>query len=146
MRFFNLQHIVSNNLYLIDSEPLFYRWGGSFNYSELSILLNDFILININLLFLKIKKIILILYIISFKKGICLFFFLNFYKRFFFNELLNSKVRYLYIIFIDKVYSFLNKFKFYILKYKKFKFYSNYINPINGSFRFPYIIFISKKC
>jgi hypothetical protein len=99
-----------------------------------------------NLLFLKIKKVISVIFLISFKKGICLFFFLNFYKRFFLNEFLNSKVKFLYIIFIDKVYSFLTKFKFFILKYKKFKLYSNYINPIFGSSRFPSIIFVSKKC
>jgi hypothetical protein len=146
MYLFNLNKVLYNNLYVIDSEPLIYRWGGHFDYSEISILLNDYITINVNLLFLKIKKIISILFLISFRKGICLFFFLNFYKRFFLNELLNSKVKFFYIIFIDKVYSFLTRFKFYILKYKKFKLYSNYINPINGSSRFPYIIFVSKKC
>jgi hypothetical protein len=146
MYLFNLNQVFYNNLYVIDSEPLIYRWGGHFDYSEISILLNDYITINTNLLFLKIKKIISVLFLISFKKGICLFFFLNFYKRFFLNELLNSKVKFFYIIFIDKVYSFLTRFKFYILKYKKFKLYSNYINPINGSCRFPYVIFVSKKC
>jgi hypothetical protein len=92
------------------------------------------------------KKILSIIFLISFKKGICLFFFLNFYKRFLFNELINSKVKFFYIIFIDKIYSFLTKFKFFILKYRKIKLYTNYINPRYGSCRFPYIVFISKKC
>lgn len=146
MYLFNFNNIFYNNLYIIDSEPLLYRWGGNLNYSDISILLNDFVILNTNLLFLKIKKIFSILFLISYKKGICLFFFLNFYKRFFLNELLDSGVKFFYIIFIDKVYSFLTKFKFYLLKFKKFKIYSNYINPQNGSYRFPYITFVSKKC
>lgn len=146
MRLFNFNNLFKSNLYIIDSEPINYRWGGTFNYSEISIILNDYIVLNFNLFFLKIKKIISILLWISFKKGICLFFFLNFYKRFLLNELLNSKVHFFYIMFIDKVYSFLTRFKFYITKYNKFKLYSNYINPKYGSNRFPSIVFVSKKC
>jgi len=83
MRLFSIKQLLNDNLYIIDSEPINYRWGGNFNYAEVSIILNDYIVINLNLLFLKIKKIMYILFWISFKKGICLFFFLNFYKRFF---------------------------------------------------------------
>lgn len=146
MKLFHLKQLIADNLYIIDSEPINYRWGGNFNYSEISILLNDYIVVNLNLLFLKIKKIMHILFLISFKKGICLFFFLNFYKRFFLNDLLNLQIKYFYIVFIDKVYSFLTKFKFYIVKYKKFKLYSNYAHPLKGSCRFPSIVFVSKKC
>lgn len=146
MVLFNFNKILYNNLYIIDSEPIVYRWGGNFNYSEISILLNDYFVVDLKLLFLKMKKILSILFLISFKKGICLFFFLNFYKRFFQKELINSKVKFLYIIFIDKIYSFLTKFKFFILKYRNIKFYTNYINPRFGSCRFPYIVFVSKKC
>jgi len=44
MFLFNFNKILYNNLYIIDSEPLIYRWGGNFNYSEISILLDDYII------------------------------------------------------------------------------------------------------
>ncbi len=109
-------------------------------------LFNDYIVCNINILFLKIKKIICLTSIISFQKGICLFIFLNFYRRFFFNDLSQPNMHYLYLLFIDKIYSFLTKFKYFLTKYKDFKYYSNYSNPLFGSNRLPTIVFSTKKC
>lgn len=146
MRLFCINQILKDNLYILDSEPINYRWGGLFNYSEVSILLNDYIFLNLNIFFLKIKKIILTIFFLSFKKSICVFFFLNFYKRFFLKDLFKPKIKFFYIVFIDKIYFFLTRFKFCLTKYKDFKLFSNYLNPKKGSCRFPTIVFISKKC
>ena len=146
MKNFNLSQLSFDNYHIIDSEPIIYRWGGGFNYSDLLIVLNDYIVLNLNLLFLKLKKIILILLKISYRKGICLFFFLDFYKRFYLKDLIYPDLKNFYIIFINKTYAFLTRFKYFVTRYKDFKFYSNYINPKFGSFRYPTIVFLSKKC
>lgn len=146
MRLFFLNQLLKDNLYILDCEPINYRWGGFFNYSEISLLLNDYIFLNLNIFFLKIKKIILIIFLLSFKKSICVFFFLNFYKRFFLKDLFKPKIKFFYIVFIDKIFFFLTRFKFCLTKYKDFKLFSNYLNPRKGSSRFPTIVFISKKC
>lgn len=73
------------------------------------------------------------------------FFFLNFFKFYFLSDLSKPKLKNFYIVFIDKAYSFLSKFKFFLMKYKKLKYYTNYGNPIYGSNRYPSIVFISKK-
>lgn len=75
MRLFNLQRILLENFYIIKSEPINYRWGGNFNFFEINIILNDFAFINLNILFLKLKKIISLLLVLSYNKGICVFFF-----------------------------------------------------------------------
>ena len=75
MRLFFLNQLIKDNLYILESEPINYRWGGFLNYSEISILLNDYIFLNLYIFFLKIKKIILLIFFLSFKKSICVFFF-----------------------------------------------------------------------
>lgn len=146
MRFFNLNYLLSNNFHVLDSEPIIYRWGGGINYSNVSIVLNDFIILNINSVFFKIKKVFFITFDVILNKGVCVFFFLDFYKRFLLNDLLKPELKNFYIVFINKMYGFLSRFKYFIVKYNNFKYFSNYINKDFGSFRFPAIVFLTKKC
>lgn len=146
MRFFNLNYLLHHNIHVLDSEPILYRWGGGINYSDVSILLDDFIILNINSIFLKIKKVFSITFNVIENKGICVFFFLDFYKRFLLDDLLKPELKNFYIVFINKMYGFLSRFKYFVFKYKDFKYFSNYINKDFGSFRFPCIVFLTKKC
>lgn len=145
MKKFNLNQISFDNFHIIDSEPIIYRWGGSFNYADVKLLLNDYIVVDLNSIFLKLKKVLSIILKIAFKKGICVFFFLDHYKRFYTKDLIYPDMKNFYLVFINKVYGFLTRFKYFVTIYEDLKYFSNYINPKFGSYRFPTIVFVSKK-
>lgn len=87
---------------------------------------------------LNLKKILFLVNDVSFKKGICLSYFLDKFKSF--SPIKEKKVRNFYFIFINKMFGFLSNFGFFLKNIKLFKDLSNY-----DSKRYPTIVFLSKK-
>jgi hypothetical protein len=87
---------------------------------------------------LNLRKIIFLVNEVSFKKGICLSYFLDRYKNF--SHIKKVKVKNFYYVFINKMFGFLSNFSFFLKNIKNFEEFSNY-----NSKRFPSIVFLSKK-
>jgi len=98
----------------------------------------NFIVLNNFFLLLNLKKIIFFINDVSFKKGICLSYFLDRYKNF--SSINKVKVKNFYFVFINKMFGFLSNFTFFLKNINNFKEFSNY-----NSKRFPSVVFLSKK-
>lgn len=95
------------------------------------ILNNFYVLLNL-------KKILFLVNDISFRKGVCLSYFLDKFKSF--SGIKDKKVKNFYYVFINKMFGFLSNFSFFLKNIKFFEDSSNY-----GSKRYPTIVFLSKK-
>ena len=117
-----------------------FRWGAVSFFGKLNVFCSSktFFILNNFFLLLNLKKIVLLINEISFKKGICLSYFLDKYKSF--SQIKNLITKNFYFVFINKMFGFLSNFTFFLKNIKRFKDYSNY-----SSRRFPSIVFLSKK-
>ena len=136
MKLLKLNQIFCNKSYLL---TISCRWGSISNLEIISYY-NNFLIIDLKSLFLRLKKIVCIVNEISFNQGVCLVFFLDIFKKKYFNELCNFNVNNFYIAFINKMFGFLSNF--FLLK--KLFFNLNKFTNYN-SYRFPSIVFLTKK-
>lgn len=138
MKTLKISQLYSKNFFLVKLPK--FRWGSIsffaknniFCFSKTYLILNNFFLL------LNLKKIIFFVNDVSFKKGICLSYFLDRYKNF--SSIKQVKVKNFYYVFINKMFGFLSNFSFFLKNINTFKEFSNY-----NSKRFPSIIFLSKK-
>lgn len=138
MKNLKIAQLYSKNFFLVRLPK--FRWGSVSFFSKINIfcLSKNFIILNNFFLLLNLKKIVLFVNDVAFKKGICLSYFLDRYKDF---SLIKSiKVKNFYYAFINKMFGFISNFSFFLKNIKNFKDFSNY-----DSKRLPSIVFLSKK-
>lgn len=132
-------------LFIVTSDNKNYNWSSCYAYADVRVVSDDFILIDFSIGLLRLKKIILISTKICISDGIILISFLNKFKRFFIQELSEPTLKNFYICFLDKIYGFFTRFKYFICIYKDFKYFSNYSNTQTGSLRLPSLVFMTKR-
>lgn len=138
MKSLKISQLYSKNFFLV-SLPKF-RWGSVSFFSKINIFCssNSFLILNNFFLLLNLKKIIFLINEVSFKKGICLSYFLDRYKNFL--PIKKIKIKNFYYVFINKMFGFLSNFHFFLKNIKNYKEFSNY-----NSKRFPSVVFLTKK-
>jgi hypothetical protein len=138
MKNLKISQLYSKNFFLI-SLPKF-RWGSVSFFGKVNSLCfsKNFVILNNFFLLLNLKKIMLFVNEIAFRKGICASYFLDRFKNF--SLIKKMQVKNFYFIFINKMFGFLSNFTFFLKNIKNFSDSSNY-----NSKRFPSIIFLSKK-
>lgn len=140
MKTLNLAQIFTKNFFLLQMPK--FRWGSVSFFSKINIfcLCKSFFFLNNFFILLNLKKIIFLINEISFKRGICLTFFLDCYKNFLFSKEQKKNVKNFYIVLINKMFGFLTNFGFFLKNLKNLKNFTDY-----QSKRFPSIIFLSKN-
>ena len=138
MKNLKISQLYSKNFFLVKLPK--FRWGSISFFSKMNIFCSskNFIVLNNFFLLLNLKKIIFFINDVSFKKGICLSYFLDRYKNF--SSINKVKVKNFYFVFINKMFGFLSNFTFFLKNINNFKEFSNY-----NSKRFPSVVFLSKK-
>lgn len=138
MKTLKLSQLYAKNFFMVNIPK--FRWGAVSFFGKLNVFCSSktFFILNNFFLLLNLKKIVLLINEISFKKGICLSYFLDKYKSF--SQIKNLITKNFYFVFINKMFGFLSNFTFFLKNIKRFKDYSNY-----SSRRFPSIVFLSKK-
>lgn len=138
MKNLKISQLYSKNFFLVKLPK--FRWGPVSFFSKTNIFCssNSFLILNNFFLLLNLKKIIFLMNEVSFKKGICLSYFLDRYKNF--SPIKKIKLKNFYFVFINKMFGFLSNFTFFLKNIKNFKEFSNY-----NSKRFPSVVFLSKK-
>lgn len=130
--------LYSKNFFLIKIPK--FKWGAVSFFSKINIFCSseNFVILNNFFLFLNLKKLSLLVNEVSFKKGVCLTFFLDRFKDFY--QIRKKNVKNFYFVFINKMFGFLSNFSFFLKNIKKFTEFSNY-----DSKRLPSIVFLTKK-
>jgi hypothetical protein len=138
MKNLSLSQIYLKNFFAVKIPK--FRWGSVSFFGKLNVfcISKAFYFLNNFYLLLNLKKILFLVNDISFKKGICLSYFLDKYKNF--SNIKSKKVKNFYFVFINKMFGFLSNFTFFLKNINFFKDFSNY-----DSKRFPSIVFLSKK-
>jgi len=138
MKNLQLSQIFLKNFFMVKIPK--FRWGAVSFFSKLNVfcISKTFYILNNFYLLLNLKKILFLVNEISFRKGICLSYFLDKYKSF--APIKEKNIKNFYFVFINKLFGFLSNFTFFLKNIKFFKEFSNY-----DSKRYPSIIFLSKK-
>lgn len=138
MKNLKISQLYSKDFFLVKLPK--FRWGAVSFFSKINIFCssNSFLIINNFFLLINLKKIIFFINEVSFRKGICLSYFLDRYKNF--SSIKKIKLKNFYFVFINKMFGFLSNFIFFLKNIKNFKEFSNY-----DSKRFPSVVFLSKK-
>jgi hypothetical protein len=118
------------------------RWGNINNF-DLSFMYGFKAILNINLLFFRLQKILNFTKHIAFNYGICLTFVPVYLRRRFLCEF-NRKtfLKNFYIIFIKGLFGFISNFRYFILNHRRFLLENKYTNYI--AYRLPSLIFLPK--
>lgn len=137
MKNLSLSQLFTKDFFLIKLPK--FKWG-SLTPNSLSFfcMSKTFLILNYFYFFLDLKKLLCLVNTISYNKGICLSYFLDRYKNFFFKN--EKKVKNFYIIFINKMFGFLSNFVFFLKNIRRYKSFTDY-----SSKRFPSVVFLSKK-
>lgn len=138
MKNLNFLQLASRNFFLVKIPK--FKWGSVsiFSTSNVFCISKNYLFVNNFFLLLNLKKTSLLVNEVSFKKGICLTFFLDRFKSF--SSIQNKKTRNFYFVFINKMFGFLSNFTFFLKNIKKFTELCNY-----RSKRLPSIVFLTKK-
>lgn len=138
MRSLTYSQLLVKDFFLIKIPK--FKWGSLSFYNSTNIFsfYKKYGFLNHFFLFLDLKKISVLVNNISFNKGVCLTYFLDHYKKYIRHN--EDKVPNLYIIYINKMFSFLSNFISFIENIKKFRKLTNY-----NTNRYPSLVFLSKK-